>query len=178
MTWNSHLRKISNKISPVVGIMNRLKHVLPQSALKLMYDSLINSHLQFCTTAWGYQCNRVTKLKTRALRIMWGAKYSAHTEPLLKGCNILKFEDIFKFSCLKLYHNYITRMLPSFFNNIFTMKTDIHSYETRNRDNLHYFPYNREDASKRIRHLMPNLINLLSADVRLKINSLDLKQFM
>ena len=63
MTWNSHIRKISNKIYRVVGIMNRLKHVLPQSALKLMYDSLINSHLQFCTTAWGYQCNRVTKLK-------------------------------------------------------------------------------------------------------------------
>ena len=178
MTWNSHIRKISNKISRVVGIMNRLKHVLPQSALKLMYDSLINSHLQFCTTAWGYQCNRVTKLQKRALRIMCGAKYNAHTEPLLKGCNILKIEDIFKLSCLKLYHKYINRMLPSFFNNIFTMNTDIHSYETRNRDNLHYFPYNREGASKRIRHSMPNLINLLSADVRLKINSLDLKQFV
>ena len=84
MTWNSHIRKISNKISRVVGIMNRLKHVLPQSALKLMYDSLINSHLQFCTTACGYQCNRVTKLQKRALRIMCGAKYNAHTEPLLK----------------------------------------------------------------------------------------------
>ena len=114
----------------------------------------------------------------RALRIMCGAKYSAHTESLLKGCNILKIEDIFKLSCLQLYHKYINCMLPSFFNNIFTMNTDIHSYETRDRDNLHYFPYNREGASKRIRHSMPNLINLLSADVRLKINSLDLKQFV
>ena len=71
---------------------------------------------------------------------MCGAKHNAHTEPLLKGCNILKIEDIFKLSCLKLYHKYINRTLPSFFNNIFTMNTDIHSYETRNRDNLHYFP--------------------------------------
>ena len=109
---------------------------------------------------------------------MCGAKYNAHTEPLLKGCNILKFEDIFKLSCLKLYHKYINRMLPSFFNNIFTMNTDIHLFETRNRDNPHYFPYNREGASKRNRHSMPNLINLLCADVRLKINSLNLKQFM
>ena len=109
---------------------------------------------------------------------MCGAKYNAHTEPLLKGCNILKIEDIFKLSCLKLYHKYINRMLPSFFNNIFTMNTDIHSYETRNRDNVHYFPYNRESASKRIRHSMPNLINSLSANVRLKMNSLDLKQFV
>ena len=171
MTWNPHITKISNKISRVVGNMNRLKHVLLQSALKRMYDYLINSHLQFCTTAWGYQLNRVTKLKKRALRIVCGAKYNAHTEPLLKGCNILKFEDIFKLSCLKLYHNYINRMLPSSFNKIFTMNTDIHLYETRNRDNSHYFPYNKEGASKQNIHSMPNLINLLSADVRLKIES-------
>ena len=45
---------------------------------------------------------------------------------------------------------------------------------------VHYksFHYGGEGASKRIRHSMPNLINLLSADVRLKINSLDLKQFV
>ena len=48
MTWCSHIRKISNKISRVVGIMNRLKYFLPHSALKLMYNSLINSHFQFC----------------------------------------------------------------------------------------------------------------------------------
>ena len=36
---------------------------------------------------------------------MCGTKYNAHMEPLLKGCNILKIEDIFKLSCLKLYHN-------------------------------------------------------------------------
>ena len=85
---------------------------------------------------------------------------------------------MFELSCLKLYHKYINRMLPSIFNKIFAMNTDIHSYETRNRYNLYYLPYNREGASKRIRHSMPSLINLLSADVGLKINSLDLKQFV
>ena len=55
-----------------------------------------------------------------------------------------------------------------FHNNI-----DVHSYETRNRENLHYFSYNMQVASKRIRHSMPNLINLLPADVRL-----ELKQFV
>ena len=38
--------------------------------------------------------------------------------------------------------------------------------------------YLREGASKRISHSMPNFTNLLPADIRLKINSLDLKQFV
>ena len=93
---------------------------------------------------------------------MCGTKYNAHTQPLLKGWNILKIEDIFNLSCLKHYHK------PNFFNDISTIKADIHSYETLNRDSLHYFSYNREGVSNRIRQSMPNLINLLLADVRLK----------
>ena len=47
MNWNSHTQKIANKISRTLGVINRLKRYLPSSAMKLMYDSLILSHLQF-----------------------------------------------------------------------------------------------------------------------------------
>ena len=50
MNWNSHTQNIANKISRTLGVMNRLKWDLPISAMKLMYDSLILSHLQF----WNY----------------------------------------------------------------------------------------------------------------------------
>ena len=50
MNWNTHTQKIANKISRTLGIMNRLKRYLPFSAMKLMYDSLILSHLQFGIT--------------------------------------------------------------------------------------------------------------------------------
>ena len=47
INWNSHTKKIANKISRILGVMNRLKRYLPLSAIKLMYDSLILSHVQF-----------------------------------------------------------------------------------------------------------------------------------
>ena len=46
MNWNSHVKKTANKISHTLGVMNRLKRYLPISAMKLMYDSLILSHLK------------------------------------------------------------------------------------------------------------------------------------
>ena len=55
MNWNSHASKISNKISRTLGVMNRLKRYLPLSAMKLMYCSLILSHLQFAITSWGFE---------------------------------------------------------------------------------------------------------------------------
>ena len=45
MSWSSHAIKVSNKISRVLGIMNRMKHFLPYLALRLMYQSLVNCHL-------------------------------------------------------------------------------------------------------------------------------------
>ena len=67
MNWNSHTHKIANKISRTLGVINRPKRYLPISAMKLMYDSLILSHLQFGITNWGFEWDRISKLQKRAL---------------------------------------------------------------------------------------------------------------
>ena len=84
MNWNSHVQKIANKISRALGVMSRLKRYMPISAMKLMYDSLILSHLQFGITNWGFEWDRISKLQKRALPTMTNSRYNAHTEPLLK----------------------------------------------------------------------------------------------
>lgn len=177
ITWCSHINKIANKIARIIGIMNRLKRSLPYNALKLMYDSLIGSHLQFCITAWGYKTTRLENLQKRALRVVHSAKYNAHTEPLLKASKLLMVRDIFNLNCLKIYHKYNNHMLPNFFKNIFARNSEVHSYNTRNKDNPHYFRFQKKGSRKRIRHSVPNLINDLPGDVKLKLESLDLKQF-
>ena len=82
--WDSHVNKISNKISIMNGIINRLKNTLPCSILKLMYDSFILPHINYCITAWGYNLKRVTKLQKKSIRILCKANYIAHTDPLFK----------------------------------------------------------------------------------------------
>ena len=108
MNWSTHSSKIANKISRTLGIMNRLKRYLPFSAMKLMYDSLILSHLQFGITCWGFEWNRIFKLQKRALRIMTNSKYNAYTEPLFKELEMLKVSDIFDIHlCLNILARYL-----------------------------------------------------------------------
>ena len=45
LDWKTHVNKISSKISKISGILFRLKHMLPPSILKLIYDSLISPHI-------------------------------------------------------------------------------------------------------------------------------------
>ena len=138
MPWNSHSNKVSNKMSRVLGIMNRLKHFLPFSALRLMYQSPVNCHLQFCIHAWGYECKRVYNLQKKAIRLMTASKYNAHIEPLVKQLNIMEVEDSFKLQCLIFYYKFKTNTLLAFFDNILTRNSDIHPYGTRARDQLHF----------------------------------------
>ena len=92
------------------------------------------------------------------------AENSTLTAPMVSfvsGSNN-NIHSISKLSCLRFYHKFINRNVPKFFKDIFTRNSDVHSYETWNRDRPHYFPYNREGSSKQIRHSIPNLLQSLS----------------
>ena len=138
--WNSHTQKIVNKISRTLGVMNRLKRYLPISAMKLMYDSLILSHLKFGITNWGFEWDRISKLQKRALRIMTNSKYNAHTEPLFKQLHLLKVKDIFDVQCLKFWYKFVNKKLPNYFRDMFEYNYELHEIGTRSHDQLHLYP--------------------------------------
>ena len=45
LSWKSHIAMVSNKISNVIGILYRLKHVFPEYVLFTLYNSLIASYI-------------------------------------------------------------------------------------------------------------------------------------
>ena len=102
--------------------MNRLERYLPLSAMKLMYDSLILSHLQFGITNWDFEWDRISKLQKRALRIMTNSRYNSHTEPLFKQLHLLNssVKDIFEIQCLKFWYKYVNNKLPNYIRNMAT----------------------------------------------------------
>ena len=55
----------TNKLSKVIGILNRLKHVYPQNALLSIYHSLFATHLNYGLLLWDTHVNRVSKLQEK-----------------------------------------------------------------------------------------------------------------
>ena len=159
MNWNSHVKKIANKISRTLGVMNRLKRYLPISAMKLMYDSLILSHLQFGITNWGFEWDRISKLQKRALRIMTNSRYNAHTEPLFKQLYLLKVKDIFDVQCMKFWYKFVNKKLPNYFRDMFKYNHEVHDIGTRSHDQLHLYPTRTSGARNVLRHHIPELLN-------------------
>ena len=174
LTWNAHVNKISNKISKIIGIMNKQKRVLPTKILKLMYDSFILPHINYCISCWGFNIKRISKLQKRAIRVVFKTKYNAHTDPLFKQGNLLKAHDLFKLSHLKLYHKFVNSNLPSYLSHMFT--PNVHRYNTRSQ--LPAGSRNRTTGGmKRIRCHLPKILDTTLTSITEKIHTHSLHGF-
>ena len=171
MSWNTHIHKISNKISKTLGILSRLKRYLPQSILLMIYNSLVIPYLQYGILCWGFKTNRPFKLQKRAVRLITSSKYNAHTEPLFKNLKILKVSDIFKINLLKFYYKLYNNKVPRYLNNMFSETTPAHDYDTRFR---HLGTARRSKTvlgSKCIRYELPMLLHTTPPCIKDKVMS-------
>ena len=94
LTWENHTINMSNKCLRIIGTLNRIKYFVPLNIRLMLYNTLILPHLNYCVTAWGYQCNRIIKLQKKAIRTVMISSYNAHTEPFFKNLKLLKIQDI------------------------------------------------------------------------------------
>ena len=107
---------VTNKLSKVTGILNRLKHVYPQQVLLLIYNSIFISHINYGLLLWGTQLTEVFHLQKKAVRIITCSQYLSHSEPLFKLLDLLKVQDLYKLKVLKFYYNLSYKLLPSYFD--------------------------------------------------------------
>ena len=66
LTWSHHINYISNKLTRICGVLSRLKHYVPVLILKIIFNSLFLSHLNYGITAWGFNVGpRIKTLQKR-----------------------------------------------------------------------------------------------------------------
>ena len=115
LNWKKHSDNITNKCSQILGILNRLKHILPQSIKIMLYNALLLPHINYCLVTWGYQCKRINILQKRAIRLITLSRYNGHTAPLFKKLKLLTIKDMLALQELKFYYKLTHNELPAYF---------------------------------------------------------------
>ena len=130
LKFDTHIKLISSKISKSIGIIYRVRDLLPKPCIFSLYYSFVYSQIHYCNLIWGttYDCHLepLRVLQKRVLRIMHNQNYLAHTNHLFYSSGILKIPEInfFVHACY-MYKNVD---LNSFSRN--------HGYNTRNSSTL------------------------------------------
>ena len=170
VNWKKHTEKVSNKCSRIIGILNRLKHTLPQRIKIMLYNSLLLPHINYCLTTWGYHCHRLQKLQKRAIRIITLSKYNDHTAPLFKKLNLLTIKDILALQELKLYYKFIHNNVPPYIQQWqIKQNTNIHSHYTRNQNEFYIVGTKHAFAKQCLKNNFPNTLNATPQIVKDKL---------
>ncbi len=108
---------------------------MPQRVLLSVYYSLFHSHLNYCSCIWGFATNalqeRVWVFQKKVVRTIANAEMNAHSSPLFKELNTLKFDDVIKMQLGCLMWQYDNGYLPTCFDKYFTKVSNVHNNETR-----------------------------------------------
>ena len=94
LDWRSHIDKLTKKVASGTGAIKRIRHLVPQATLLLIYQALIQPHFDYFNFVWG-NCgitlqNKVQKLQNRAARVLTNLNYDAdagHLFELLRWKN-------------------------------------------------------------------------------------------
>ena len=62
LVWDQHEDYISSKVTHNIGILKRARHFMPQESLLLLYHTLIECHVRYCSIVWR-QCGETQKDK-------------------------------------------------------------------------------------------------------------------
>lgn len=151
-TWAEHISELCTKLSPKVGLLHKLKSILPAKHVVNVYRTTIQPLIDYCITTWGYAAkkyiSKVQHLQNRAARIITGNySWEINGTELVKQLgwqNIVQRRDYFT---AVLVFKALNGIAPDHIQDLFTFARDINLRPTRNTaQNRLYVPKIRKSV--------------------------------
>ena len=103
LSWKHHISHVRSKIAKSLAYISTSQRSLTREVKKLLYKSLVESHLNYCLPVWGGATESllqpIIKIQKKAIRLCTQSRYNAHTTPLFGRIKSLKFKDLYQLRC-------------------------------------------------------------------------------
>ena len=175
LTWRTHINELCSSISSAIGILYKVRSFFPSSALKMAYNSLVQSKMLYMIQIYGTATktllNRVFVLQKRALKLIHGVNLRHSTVDLFSNVakNQLPLGALITRSIALHVHKLITNQsfhnlqLPRVPNDISTRSSVRGSLKVRrSRTSRHGDACMRSIGPKIYNELPRNVIEIIS----------------
>lgn len=138
LNWSTHVDKVQSKMKNGLFALQKLKNNNCESKILLqVYDSLIMSYFNYCSSAWyttslAKDKERLFKIQKSAMRMIAGVPKRTRTNEICTKLHTLKLDDIDKLTTTGL----IMTLLKAPKNNRLKNMTDTMTTRTRNNGKL------------------------------------------
>jgi len=180
LSLDTHTTHLINKLSRSLYCIKQAKHIIPLNGMKALYQSLIHSYLSHSTLIMNSitvkNKQRIAKIQKKAIRIITGSTYNAHTAPLFLQHSILPYDKLITFSQLMFMHSVEYGYAPKSFENIWLKNNDRNAErELRNANDFLLTQPRTETFKKSTFYSLPNEWNNLAPEIKLQQNRFTFK---
>ena len=171
LKWQKHVDVVLNKTSKSIGIISKVRHLLPPYLTRMLYMTLAEPYLNYCNLIWASGkktelLERVLKMQKKFCRLVTFSHFSAHSAPLFSQLNLLNIYSIYKYNLATYMFRIQNNLLPALGHHQFVVNSAIHEYGTRKKDDLK-LPYCRTNLRQNtICFQGPKLWNNLPSDIK------------
>ena len=89
LNFSKHIAQVCRKASQQIGILSRLKNLVPVPAKLTLFESAILPHLTYYQKVWHFASSsdklKLERIQERALRVIYLDKISSYQDLLEKG---------------------------------------------------------------------------------------------
>jgi hypothetical protein len=134
---------IKQKIKTSLGIIARMRYLLPSNVLLSLHHALVAPYCTYCNIPWAMEDNDTLKLnqlfstQKKAFRLVTNSPRRCHARLLVKKLEISPIRSINKLQTGCFMFCVLHDMLPACFSSLFAYTYDIHTHFTRHSIDLH-----------------------------------------
>jgi len=137
LNWKKHFDHIAHKISKGLGAMGRVRNIVPNNVLLMIYHSLIYPYITYCNIVWGSanatSLHKLVILQNRAVRLISRANFRSSCDPLYARLKLLKVGDILKYQMAQFMFKIKNTIVPSSCLRYVTVSDSNRSHDTRKK---------------------------------------------
>ena len=140
LNFKDHLRSVCKKVASKIGVIRRLKNLIPVNAKLLLYKSAIMPHLTYCHLVWHFctasDNRKLERLQERALRLVYNTTAESY-DALLKRAKLTTLQNRRLQDILILMFKVKNKLTTNEIANIFNINdenTNNKGYNLRNAD--------------------------------------------
>ena len=131
-------------------MLRRVKPYIPKEYLNLLYKSLVQPHLDYCSQIWSgrFQMHiaKLEKLQKRAARIILNKDYHTPSVELFQEHKWMPLNKRFIYNRAVLMFKCLNNLAPEYMSDEFTQTIQTHGYNTRHAQNSLVMPKLRTEC--------------------------------
>ena len=171
--WTHHIEHVVKKVNQRLGLLKRVKHLLPLKSRLLYYNSILMPLFDYADLVWGDKhdstlMSSLQTLQNKAAKLILDRPLYSSASDALTTLNWVSLEK-------RRYHRrcvYVYKCLNGLVNHDMDLlrHEDQHMYNTRNKDKLRIPTATRQWGQQRTAFQAVNDFNSLNPDIKRSAN--------